>query len=150
MLKGISGVVFSVEDTTIQFIPESEAIGPDPVPVEKKEIRKQFLPGDFVEVVAGPHSGAQGFVVATTPLSVVIYRRSATIFWTSKESATSVENEGQEVRNSAVGLEGVSVMPLCATLAFGEPTAFRLEGHTAQFHHRLRQVRAVNSGNGAV
>jgi transcription elongation factor SPT5 len=96
-LQGISGFVVEVKDLTVRFTPNEDH---DVVhEVLLTDIRKQFEPGDFVEIIEGLDRGAQGFVIDSDNInaSLIIYSRTVSIVHTSRRDVNQIEQQGREV-----------------------------------------------------
>jgi ribosomal protein L24 len=94
MLRGCSGNVIDVTDSSVRFSSIDDNLVCE---VQVREVRKHFIPGDFVEVLEGPERGAAGFVVEANDISLAVYIRVVTMLWRSKDDVTPIEQEGREV-----------------------------------------------------
>jgi ribosomal protein L24 len=96
-LQGISGFVMEVKELTVRFTPKEDH---DVVhEVQLTDIRKQFEPGDFVEIIEGLDCGAQGFVINSDNInaSLIIYSWTVSIVHTSRRDVNQIEQQGREV-----------------------------------------------------
>ena len=93
-LQGSSGFVVEANKSTVRFSLSDNKTAV--CEVQAREVRKNFAPGDFVEVLEGPERGATGFVVDTNDVSIAIYSRTVTMLWASRDYIAHIEEEGCE------------------------------------------------------
>jgi len=93
-LQGSSGLVVETMESTVHFSLSDDKT--TVYEVQAQDVRKDFVPGDFVEVLEGPERGVTGFVVDANDVSIVIYSRTVTMLWASRDYTTHIEEEGRE------------------------------------------------------